>query len=365
LDFSRIVAGPYCGQILADLGAEVIKIEDPGGEPLRFGSPTHKGLASAFAQYNRGKKGVTLDLKSETDRALARKLADTADIVIENFRPGVMEKLGLGYDDLRRTNPGLIYVQISGFGESGPYVSRPAYDQVIQAMTGLMPIQGGSGRPQAILNSVVDKVTAIWAANAAVAALLHRERSGGIGQKVSTDLLSAYSSFLMPELLFDHSFPNENLPPALKVNFHQPLATSDSYVMGLPMTRGQFEGICKVVDRPELIDDPRFETLTDLLTNISALYEEIQPNMLTMTADEFLARTADYDVPFAKVVDVNGFFENEQVRHSGCYVDYDDPELGVIRQLNHPVRYERSPVDIAKRAPRLGEHNAEILGSLS
>ena len=186
-----------------------------------------------------------------------------------------------------------------------------------------------------------------------MAALLHRERSGGVGQKVSTDLLSAYSAFLMPELLFDHSFPNEDLPPALKVNFHQTLATSDGHLMGLPMTRGQFEGICKVVDRPELIDDPRFDTLASLLTNISALYEEIQPNMLRMTADEFLARTADYDVPFAKVVDVNGFFENEQVRHSGVYVDYDDPELGVIRQLNHPVRYEHSPVDIAKRAPLL------------
>ncbi|MGE0830687.1 MAG: CaiB/BaiF CoA transferase family protein [Hyphomonadaceae bacterium] len=364
LDFSRFVAGPYCGQILADLGAEVIKVEEAAGEVMRHGQVVHNGMASSFEQYNRGKKSIVPDLKTERGRAAIRALAKTADVVMENFRPGVMEKMGLGYDDLREINPRLIYLKISGYGETGPYVDRPAFDQVIQGVIGFMPVQGAGGEPTPIYCSAGDKVTATWGANAVLGALLHRERTGE-GQRISTSLLSAYSAFMLTEQMINHTFQDigaQNIP--YSTESFSPHRTKNGYVVGLILMPHQFDGFCAAIDRPDIHADPRFASPMLRVANARALIDAAADTMRTITSEDFVERAAKYDVPFAKVNNVEEFFEDPQVRASECVVDFKDEELGVVRHLNHPVTYEKSPADVRRRAPHLGEHNDEIAAEL-
>ncbi|MGE3142375.1 MAG: CaiB/BaiF CoA transferase family protein [Hyphomonadaceae bacterium] len=365
LDLSRFVAGPYAGQVLADLGAEVIKVEPPAGEMMRHGAIAHKGLAAGFEVNNRGKKSIVVDLRKPHGRDVMRKLADVSDVIIENFRPGVMEEAGLGYEDLRKTNPRLIYLKVTGFGDEGPYVNRPAFDQVIQAMAGLMPVQGDKGPPMAIFNYVVDKITATWGANAILGALYYRERTGE-GQRIATNLLSAYSAFVMQESLVDYVFADAPKPPPgppISDSF-VPHKTKDGYVLGLVLLDAQFKGFCEALERPDLLVDPRFDTANKRSLAGRQLVEAVADTMARFTSEEFVERAARFDVPFAKVNDVEGFLNNPQVRAAQCVVEFDDPEFGHIVQLNHPVRYEKSPADAAKRAPKMGEHSAEIAALL-
>lgn len=364
VDMTALVSGPFCTQVLADLGAEVIRVEGPTSDVMRVSTPLFRGHAAGFEQNNRGKKSVVVDVKSDGGRQAVRALADTADLFVQNSRPGVMERLGLGYETLRPTNPRLIYLSINGFGEIGPYKDRPAYDTVIQGLTGFMPVQGREGKPEAMLSPVADKATAVYAANAALAALLHRERTGE-GQKVVVNMLSAFAAFMLPDPLTSYTFQSTDpMPSVTHAGVFEPLAVTDGYVVGLILQRRQFERLCVALGREELLQDPRFEKESQLLDNVRLMYAELEVVTRTMSSAAFLELAAQASVPFGRVNTLADLFEDPHAKATELYVDFEDPEFGVIRHLGFPATFEHWRPDVRRRAPKLGEHTEEVLGAL-
>jgi crotonobetainyl-CoA:carnitine CoA-transferase CaiB-like acyl-CoA transferase len=360
VDMSSLVAGPLCGQILADLGAEVIKIESPGSDGMRRKFPVYKELGAFFAQMNRGKKSVSISVKCEEGRALVHRLVGMADVFIENSRPGVMSRLGFGYEELKKINDRLIYVSINGFGDTGPDANRPAYDTVIQGLTGFMPFQGGDHSPAVIRSFVADKITAMWAGNATLAALLHRERTGE-GQKVSVNMVTAYSAFILPDQMQNFTFESAGLEKVNLSNaFHRTLDTADGAVIGMILHPAQIERFCTALNCPELISDPRFADPTSILLNGGALYDRIADEVAKMTTKEFLSIMAEAHIPFGRVNTVEEFIASDEALNSNVFVDVEDPTFGTIKHINYPGKFERSPADATRRAPTLGEHNDEI-----
>jgi crotonobetainyl-CoA:carnitine CoA-transferase CaiB-like acyl-CoA transferase len=360
VDMSSLVSGPLCGQILADLGAEVIKIESEGSDGMRRKFPVHNGLGAFFEQMNRGKKSASVDVKSEEGRKLIHSLARQADVFVQNSRPGVMERLGFGYEALKKDNDRLIYVSITGFGETGPYADRPAYDTVIQGLTGFMPVQGGDQDPMVIRSFAADKITAMWAANATLAALLHRERKGE-GQKVSINMASAYAAFILPDQMQNHTFGSAGLAKVdLRNSYHRSLKTADGAVIGMLLHPAQVARFCTALKCPDLISDPRFATPTSILLNGNVLYDRVADTVSQTTTREFLALMDEAQIPFSKVNTVEEFIHSDEAHHSNVFVDLVDPAFGEIKHLNYPATFERSPADATRRAPTLGEHTGEI-----
>jgi crotonobetainyl-CoA:carnitine CoA-transferase CaiB-like acyl-CoA transferase len=361
LEFATMVSGPFAGQMLADLGAEVTKAEPTTGDPLRGVQPGHNGLSAGFALFNRNKRSIGIDLKSSEGRALARELALSSDVLIENFRPDVMARLGLDYDSLREENPGLIYVSISGFGVDGPYSARPAYDHVIQAMSGTMPGLGSKAQPLPVPNSIVDKVTSVTATNAVLAALVFRERHGGQGQKVSLSLLDSYAAFMLPDLMVNDFFQAPGVERVRSVNTYHPIPTSDGHVMGHIHTNPQFEGLCRLFGREDLLNDPRFADIGSRRSNYESMWQEVKANAKNMATAVIVEEAEKHNVPIGRVNDLMDFFDDPQVKHNQTFFDYDDPDVGTIRQLKYPIRFEKSPATYRKRAPKLGEDTRRIL----
>ncbi|MFO1079354.1 MAG: CoA transferase [Reyranellaceae bacterium] len=363
VDLSTMVSGPMCGRILADFGADVIKVESLEGDMMRSLPPLHRGLSGYFLQYNRNKRGVALDLKSARGRALATALAGTADVLIENFRPGVAERLQLDHARLQPANPRLIYVSINGFGDDGPYAGQPAYDPVIQGLTGFMPVQGRDGPPLPIRNPVVDKVAAQSAAIAVLAALNHRHASGR-GQRITVPMLTAWAAFVLPEMMHGETYPDvESGPPPARDAFRV-LETSDGHVVGIVLQDSQFEGLCRLLGRADLLGDPLFATPAARVANAALLHERVRDDARRLSTADFVAGARAHGVPFAPVNDLAGFLADPQVRHMAAYRDVEDPELGRVRHLGLMAGFAGSPCAPPRRAPRLGEHTDEILGEL-
>lgn len=364
LEFATMVAGPFAGQMLADLGAEVIKIEPISGDPMRKGHPQHQGVSAGFALFNGSKRSMCIDLKSPSGQALARELALTADVLIENFRPGVMEQLGLGHDGLCQTNAKLIYASINGFGVDGPYAARPAYDHVVQALSGTMPSIGSPDKPEPVRNSVVDKITAATAAQAILAALVHRERTGGKGQRVCVSLLDSYAAFMLPDLMVNHYFQTPGIGAHALPNTYFPIRTLDGHVMGHIFTDEQFRNLCRMFGRLDLIDDPRFAGVKERRDHCEAMWDEIRCSAQRIDTATIETLAEKYSVPLGRVNDLPGFFADPQVLHNGTYSDDDDPLLGKMRQLRSPIRFELTPAASRGRPPLLGEDTSELLTSL-
>jgi formyl-CoA transferase len=361
LELGSMVSAPLAGQILADMGAEVIKIEPPEGDPMRKVGPFHNGMGALFMTVNRSKKSLVLDLKAPRDLEVALDLALSSDVLIHNMRPRVMDRLGLGYEALRSDNPKLIYTSISGFGESGPYASKPAYDHVLQGMTGVMYLQGRGGAPEPIRNLMVDKSTATITASAILAALLHRERSGGQGQRIDASLLNAFSWFGLTDNIGNYTFQTPDAQKAPALDIHHPLRTSDGWVIGHIQTDDQFAAACRLFDRQDLLDDETWKSAARRIARNGDMWRELGREATTMTRAEVLERAESEGVAIGPIYTLEEFFEDPQVRSSNVYVDHEDPEFGVIRQMNFPVRFSRSKVDVAARAPLLGEHTEAIL----
>ncbi len=364
LDLSTMVSGPMCGQILGDLGADVIKLEGVAGDLIRTMPPLYRGLSGYFAQFNRNKRSVAVDLKSARGQALARELAARADVLIENFRPRVTGRLGLDYDSLKDSNAGLIYVSVNGFGDTGPYADQPAYDPVIQGLVGFMPVQGGEGSPAPIKNPVVDKIAAMSAALATLAALNHRHVSGGAGQKVSIRMLDAWAAFILPERMNNHVFRNPDAPTTPSRDVFRVFETSDGHVIGLILQDSQFSGICQALGRQDLAGDPRFATPAARVFNTGDLHAELCGSVARMTTHDFLAAARRHEVPFAPVNDIEAFLDDPQVRHNGTHFDVADPEFGPMRYLNFMAAFGATPLSLQRRAPKLGEHTDEVLAEL-
>lgn len=364
LDLSQLLSGPHATQALADLGAEVIRVEVAGSDALRQQPPVHNGIGAFFEQANRGKKSVEIDIKSAAGRDMVRELVKQCDVFVQNSRPGVMERLGLGYEDLKPLNPGLIYYSVSGFGEDNPLSGKTAYDQVIQGITGFMPIQGSPEKPEIINNVAADKITGMWGANAILAALLRRERNGGRGQKVHVNMVSAYSAFLLVDLMHNYTFDAPGLPTFVQPPKVPPIQTRDGFVIGYVLHPKQAARLCEVLGLPELAADPRFASTPLMVKNINQLFEAIAPRVRQMDTAAFLALMEAESLPFGPVNTVAEFVESDEARYTDTFSFVDDPEYGRIRHVSYPGRFDDVPVAVKRRAPRLGEHTAEILARI-
>lgn len=360
LDFTTVVSGPFCTQALGDYGADVIKLEGLMGDMSRSTSgPFHAGLSGFFSQMNRNKRSIALDLKSAGGRELVLRLAREADVVVENFRPDVMERLGIGYETLAGVNRRLVYVSISGFGPDGPYAPLPAYDHVVQGLAGMMPAQGGAGAPQMFRSVVADKAAGMTALSATLAALLARERQDAGGQRVDVPMLDAYAAFILPELMGSVSFPDsdERTPP---FDLFRVYPTADGHVVGMVVQDDQFRGLCEVLGRDDLREDARFASLVGRFQHIDALLEILLEEFRDRPTRELITELRASGAPFAPVNDLDAFLEDEQVAHSEVVRIIEDPAARV-RVLRPPARLAGSPTVEPRRPPLLGEHTDEIL----
>ena len=367
IEFASMVSGPFAGQMLGDMGAEVIKIEMPEGDALRLMHPQEKGLAAFFVSVNRNKKSIAINLKDPEGKAIARKLLLSADVVIENFRPDVMKKLGLGYDDLKVENPALIYASICGYGTSGPYANRPAYDQTIQPICGVMENLAEIGKhdkPLPIRNYMADKSASMTLVNGILAALFSRERNGGTGQQVSVSLLDAFSAFALVDPMKNSTFQREGAEQIPELDLFQPIKTSDGYVMGMLMMDAQFKGLCKICDREDLLGDERFQTSWSRLTHYEAMWQEMEKGTLKQTTKSVVEKAAANNVPLSPVNTIQQFFDDPQAKHNGTFFDIEHPVYGTVRQINHPTKFSESRLDVNSIAPTLGEHTDEVLKEL-
>ncbi len=367
LDFSTVVSGPLCAQQLGDLGADVVKVEAPRGDSARMmGPPFRGGHSPVFAQFNRNKRAITLDLAQAAGVEVARRLAARADVVVENFRPGVADRLGIGYAALSRDHPRLVYVAISGFGPDGPYAQQPAYDTVIQGLSGFMEIQGSEGEPALVRGIAADKATGLSAASAALAALFARERSGR-GQRVDVPMLDAYAAFALPDVLGPEAFfPVEEQPAGMATakNIHRVWRTADGHVVMMIVEDRQFEAICRTLEREDLLDDPRCASLPTRLAHAVELFALLEQELVEWPTADLVARARRFGAPLAPANRIRDFLADPQVRANRTVFEVDDPHAGTLRQLRHPARFAETPTSLRRLPPQRGEHGDELLGEL-
>lgn len=352
------------GQILADFGADVIRLEQLQPEMMRHIPPIRDGLSASFAQFNRNKRSIAVDIESEDGKKIAWSLIEKADVLIENFRPGVAEKIGFGFAEVHKRNHKLIYTSVNGFGATGPYAQHPAYDMVIQGLVGFMPIQGTESNPLAVKSVIVDKVTSVAAATAILAALLQRE-TDNIGQKVEVPMIDAYASVILPENIAPDSFLEDKSPSAPAPDVYRPLETKDGHLIGLFAQDHQFEAVCKVLDCTELQNDPRFSSAPLRFSNMKALIDELTPKTLAYTNSELLELLhATRQVPIAPVNSLSEFYQDPQVLHNETIFTIEDSKTGPVRQIKSMSNLNGSAPPRKNLAPRHGEQSREILNEL-
>jgi len=364
IDLSTMVAGPYATMLLGDQGADVIKVERPvGGDQMRLYGPIAGGLTAPFLNNNRNKRSVAIDLKSAEGVAIVKRLVAGADVVVQNFRPGVVERLGVDENSLRKVCPDLIYVSVSGFGATGPLAEKPAYDPIIQAVSGLASVQGGSdeARPRMIRALVPDKITALNAAQAVAAALYAREKTGE-GQHVRISMLEVVMSFLWAHEMDNHTLVGrgEDGPEGLS-EFDMIYQTADGYICVATVTDDQFRSFAKAADRAEWLEDLRFadsETRERHRDTRLALMQEV---IETASTAEWLERLEAADVPCGPILTRSEVVDHEHLRENGSLLEFDHDHAGPVRQARHPIRFGGTPADALQMPPLLGEHTMAVL----
>jgi crotonobetainyl-CoA:carnitine CoA-transferase CaiB-like acyl-CoA transferase len=357
LDLTQVVSGPFCTQTLGDLGADIIKVEPPTGDLVRgVGGPRKNGVAAGFLVFNRNKRSIVIDLKQSRGADLVRMLAAKCDAFIENNRPGVADRLGIGYADIRKVNPKIVYCAIHGFGAKGPNADAPAFDPVIQGYSGMAAIQGGrSGKPVAVRMALADKLTGMTAALSIIAAL-HAARSRGVGQYVRVPMLDAMMAFAANDTMIGHAFPGEDLrsevPASLSID---PFRTKDGYVAIAPFTDAQWERLMAGVGHPELWQIPgRGERLRACLKGLAQVFLERE------TA-HWLKVLKDSDCPGGPVHSYETLFSDPEVIANESFTTYEHPEAGTVRTPRPGWRFSETPAKLSRRPPLLGEHTEEIL----
>ena len=370
LDLSRIVAGPLATQIFGDYGAEVIKIEQPGlGDDSRQWVPpaAPDGSATYFFSINRNKKSVTLNLKHPRGKEILKALARRADVLIENFKPGTMEDLGLGYETLRQENPRLIYCAISGFGASGPKREWAGYDAIMQGVTGLMSITGGAdGPPVKVGVALIDEITALYAHGAILAALLHRERSGQ-GQKVECSLLESGVASLMnaaTAYLLAGEVQGRWGSAHASVVPYQAFKAKDDYLMVGAGNERLWKAFCEVVGAPEWADDPRFDSNEKRVRRREELVRMIEERLQVRSRDEWVEAFGAAGLPTGPINSVARVFSDSQVLHRGMVEEIIHPTAGKIKLVGLPVKFSETPGEVRSPPPLLGQHTEQVLGGL-
>lgn len=366
IDITSMITGPLCAQQLGDLGADVIKIEPTHGEISRWMAPPQKaGLTGFYAQMNRNKRSLSVDLKHPEGIAIVKKLAETADVLVENFRGGVPDRLGIGYETLRALNDRLIYVSITGFGPSGPYSHKPAYDPIAQGLVGMMHIQGMpfGGKPQLIQSAIVDKTTATTAAGVAMAALYARDRPGGTGrgQRVDVPMIDAWATNSLADMMPVDAFVPNDMPDPKPLAVLRTFETADGYVVGMALQDNHFKGLCHALECTELLEREGMRDIGERVSRFGPWLDAIGDAMKRFTTAEVLSRLDAAGVPFGPVKTIREFAEDPQVKHNRTIFDAEHPEAGTMRYVRYPGHLSETPAGLYRHPPRLGEHSAEVL----
>ena len=367
LELTSTVSGPMAGMMLADQGADVIKIEPPRfGDTARYLGSIRKGMGAMFAVLNRNKRSLILDLKSEPENEAFRKLAATADVLIENYRPGVIKSLGLDYETLSAINPGLVYASISGYGQDGPYQNRRVYDPLIQATTGTAAAQGG-GTPTNMRAIVYDKVTALTTAQAITAALLEKAKTGR-GQFLPVSMLDSALNYMWPDMMWSRTLLGEGVRDQGELADYFPIfRAKDGFVSIIMVADEAVELLC-VWRGAELHLDPRFQTLPGRLSHPVEFKAAIEAILADVTTDEICETLDAFGVPVARANGLDDVHEDEQVIHSQSLIETEHPVLGEMRYPRPPVTFaDQSPPAESfpeRHAPFMGDHSREILEEL-
>jgi crotonobetainyl-CoA:carnitine CoA-transferase CaiB-like acyl-CoA transferase len=352
LELTQVMAGPFCGQVLGDMGADVIKVE-----PLEGDSTRQSMGAQSFLAVNRNKRSIALNLKSEAHRAVLHRLARDADVVLENYRPGVAAKLGAGWEELSELNPRLIYASVSGFGQTGPYAQRPGYDLIAQGLSGVMSVTGEpDGDPVKCGIPIGDLSAGLFCAVAILSAVIARERTGE-GQRIDTSLFEgalALSIWETAELWGTGNIPQPHGSAHRVTAPYQALRTADGHITVGGNNQKLWQKLCEAIGRPELVEDPRFASNDDRMANRPELVREL--DLSGRTTDEWVETLIEAGVPCGPIHDYRQVFEDEHTQAREMAVDVDG-----VRMLGIPVKMSGTPGAIRRTAPEVGEHTVEVL----
>ncbi len=369
LDYSQIMAGPFCSMLLADMGADVIKIEKPGGDDSRrMGPPFIGDEAAAFLAINRNKRGMMLDLKVEAAREALRRMVAEADVVLQNFRLGTLERFGLGYDDVRPLNPALIYCHITGFGATGPYRERGGFDLVAQGMSGLMAATGHPDTPPVKVGvPITDLNAGFYGAYGILCAYIHRLKTGQ-GQFVDTSLLEGGMAYSVWEsaMFFATGESANPLGSAHRLSApYQAFHTADGYLNIGAANQANWERLCDAIERRDLLQDPRFATNSDRMANLQELVKTLNETFSQHPTAHWLALLERAAVPSGPIYNSAQVYDDPHVQARDMDVGTDHPTVGRVRNIGIPVKLSESPGAIRRAAPTLGQHTDEVLDEFS
>ncbi len=368
IDLTSMISGPFATMILADQGADVIKVENPaaGGDYVRQAANRRGEFSAAFLNNNRNKRSVALNLKDPRGVEVLHKLCADADVFVQNFRPGVVDRIGVGEDAIRKVAPNIIYVSISGFGHTGPYANKPVYDPLIQAVSGLATVQAGSDdeRPRLVRTILPDKLTAVTASQAITAALLARERTGE-GQHVRLSMLASVIFFLWGSDMGSQTFVGNELPQQAAASFVDLVYESaEGYLTVAVMSDKEWRGLTKALEKPEWLDDERFKTPALRDRNINDRIAITQKELLKRPAAEWLERLEKAGVPCAPVLTRNEMIQHPQVIADGIVVENEHEHVGPLRQTRNAAEFSGTPTNARLGAPTLGGDTVEVLSEI-
>ena len=366
LDFTQIMAGPFCTMLLADMGADVVKVEKPGGgdDTRRMGPPFLNGESAAFLGINRNKRSIILNIKDEQGVGVAHRMAKEADVLIQNFRPGTLERIGLGYQDMQKLNPALIYCNISGFGNTGPYKDRGGFDLVAQGMSGLMSLTGlPDSSPVKVGVPITDLNAGMYATYGILSAYISRLKTGK-GQLVDTSLLEAGIAYTFWESAI--FFASGQLPTPMGSAHrlsapYQAFPTSDGYINIGAANQANWERMCEAIDRHELLDDARFATNADRMQNLKELVTTLEETFATRNTTHWLDVLEKAGVPSGPINNIADVYADPQVQAREMMVEMEHPQAGRVRNIGIPVKLSETPGSIRRPAPTLGQHTDEVL----
>lgn len=366
LDLSRVLAGPYCTMVLGDLGAEVIKVESPseGDETRKWGPPFQEDVSAYYLSANRNKKSITVDLKTDDGIELIKKLVSESDVIINNFKSGTMDRLGLGFETLQNLNPAIVFCQITGFGETGPNKDMPGYDFIIQAMSGLMSITGdGETGPQKMGIAITDVLTGLYACIGIQAALLERVKSGR-GQKLDISLYDSAVSSLIN--IGSNYLMSEKIPDALGNNHanivpYQTFKTSDGEIVIAVGNDNQYKALCNVLETPELGTDTRFVTNPERVKHRKQLVPQLQKVFTKKSTAYWQTQCQMHNIPCGPIQNLEEVTKDPQLHAREMFISTDHPTAGSIKMIGSPLKLSRTPVTYRQHPPNHGEHNEEII----
>ena len=367
VDLTRILAGPFCTQLLADLGAEIIKIEGPGGDPVRQQGAIVNGLSWYFAQFNRNKKSVVLNLYDDDDKSTLSHLLETADVLVENFRPGILSDMGFGPRELERLNPRLIHASVNGYGTVGPYADRPSFDFIAQAMSGFMSVNGApDGEPQRAAPPLSDLIAGLYCAFGILAAL-HERGNSGIGQQVETSLtggLVSMLAYLSAEYFATGEIPKRTGNDHPIVSPYGLFRAKDGMIAVAPSTDVYVERFLEVLDLKDLLADPRYSTNSERLLHRNTLSQCINDVTCLRSVAHWITAINNAGCPCGRVMDLAEVFEDPQILAQEMVIDVPHPGHGSVRMTGFPVKLSRTPAGIQRPAPDLGADTEDILSNL-